>query len=171
MFKFAWTLGKRPHPAEPWERSPEALHHGGAGRDCRSPSLAQRLAHSGPSLKDPVVPPRTKDRWAASGLRAEQGRCAESEEAGQEQGREKRGGRRWAGARAAGARWMGGSPERAGSPGARARARGRAGARTQSVPVSLTSPSPRPPPTLLCTPRPKPGCSRGAVPPALTAGI
>lgn len=88
VFKFAWTLGKRPHPTEPWERSPEALHYGGAGRDCRSPGLAQRLAHSGPSLKDPVVPPRTKDRWAASGRRAEQGRCAESEEAGQEQGRE-----------------------------------------------------------------------------------
>lgn len=39
--------------------------------------MAQRLAHSGPSLKDPVAPPRTKDRWAASGWRAERGRCAE----------------------------------------------------------------------------------------------
>lgn len=31
VFKFAWTLGKWLHPAEPWERSLEALTMEGLG--------------------------------------------------------------------------------------------------------------------------------------------
>lgn len=46
VFKFAWTLGKWPHPAEPWERSFEALYHGGAGRTAEAQAWhsAQHIA-------------------------------------------------------------------------------------------------------------------------------
>lgn len=71
----------------PWANghTPLSLGRGASRRlprrgweDCRSTGLAQRLAHSGPSLKDPVVPPRTKDRWAASGMEGGAGQvCGE----------------------------------------------------------------------------------------------
>lgn len=69
----------------------KALYHRGAGRiaGVRAWHSAWHIEGGRASLKDPEVPPCTKDRWAASGWRAEQGRCAENEEAGQEQGRER----------------------------------------------------------------------------------